>query len=324
MTLNVMGDAQRLHEQEEAGFAFHEMDSHADYSQILNDLNYPKKLSIVYNKNADQNLNHLNAIRAVKNYSDFDLFIKIDDDDIYKTDYVKNIVDFMSNNNCDICSSKVKWELNGFNLHSVNVSDLGGNPEQTNYHMPPSFAFNRRALQCILDLEKVEAPPGVWEDKLWRQSWTSAGLKHLEIDNTEQWIWHIHGNNVSIGHFLRIGGVDFPGHYSKFKQVYEQFGKNRDYLKDIWVWEGKVIVFEISLPNYNLAFDVFSRNLVNFEIEVQDRSRKLKLNDIYDSFDFRDGYKLKLLEINLKSDADYQMIVITIDGFIDAVIKMTA
>jgi hypothetical protein len=29
MTLNVMGDAQRLHEQEEAGFAFHEMDSQA-------------------------------------------------------------------------------------------------------------------------------------------------------------------------------------------------------------------------------------------------------------------------------------------------------
>lgn len=130
-----------------------------DYSYLYNDID--KNLKVVYNKNSHQQINHINAIEAVQ-YKEFDLFIKIDDDDIYKKDYVKNIVDYFNTHEVDIVSSKIHIMLNGHTLYEGLFDNLGANPEGSNYCMPMTFAFNRKALDIIMPINDLTS----YEDKL--------------------------------------------------------------------------------------------------------------------------------------------------------------
>jgi dTDP-glucose pyrophosphorylase len=164
-----------------------------------------KKLNIQYNTNDHTHFNNMRAIKAVKGYEDYDLFIKMDDDDIYLKDYVKNIVDFFKDNpSVDITSSNIMYQLNGnqvFTSEKGAFTDLGGNPGKSNYRMPMTYAFNKKAFDAIKDLEQKDVFGH--DDMMWRMHWEAHGLKHASIDNEDEIIWHVHGKNVSTAHFLQ-------------------------------------------------------------------------------------------------------------------------
>lgn len=165
-----------------------------DYCVLYNDIG---NVNIVYNQNIHQHYNYLNAITSV-DYSNYDLFIKIDDDDIYKTNYIKTIVNFFTKNpDIDVVSSKIKYQLNGSILRHVDAHNLGGNPEYCDFKMPPTFAFNKVALKYILECNSIYG----FEDHMWRDVWCE-NCKIAEIDNSENIIWHIHGKNISTHNFL--------------------------------------------------------------------------------------------------------------------------
>ena len=164
---------------------------------LFDDINIPN-VRITYNVNSNQHQNYMRCFEDI-DIDTFDLFVKIDDDDIYKKDYVKNIVNFFLNNkDTDIVSSKIIYQLNGNKIYKNNYNHLGGNPEGSSFKMPMTFAFNIKALKAIISLKSNS-----FEDKLWRNTWHSLGLKHYEIDNSENIIWHIHGKNISTSNFLR-------------------------------------------------------------------------------------------------------------------------
>ena len=140
-----------------------------------------------------------------KNYEDYDLFIKMDDDDIYKSNYVQNIVTFFENNpEVDVVSSEIKLQLNGTDVYLANAKDLGGNTD-VEYRMPMTYAFNKKALDAIINLEEKDLYG--FDDMTWRIIWKAHGLKHAAVDNAEEIIWHIHGKNVSTGSFLKEKGA---------------------------------------------------------------------------------------------------------------------
>jgi hypothetical protein len=287
---------------------------------LFDDLSSSERLKIVFNQNSHNHINFLNALKAYDNFQDFDLFVKIDDDDIYKTDYVKNIVEFMARTKSDICSSKTKWELNGFNLWSNLVSNLGGNPEGTDYHLPPTFAFNKKALKAILSAKESELIG--WEDKVWRLKWAEAGLKHSEIDNTDQFIWNIHGSNGSIGHWLKIGADSFDTHLEKTAQAYEKSGRYKDIVNRIWNLDEKLFVLEASMAPYEIVVAVHSRDLTKLKVEVFDKSKKLKLEQAYYGFDFTTGNKITIFEAGIKKEEDYLTIAHAIDTLLDEVVRI--
>ena len=66
--------------------------------------------------------------------------------------------------------------------------------------MPMTFAFNRKGLECILNIPDEEV--GWNDDMLWRIHWEKEKLKHLPTDNKNNIIWNIHGNNISTSNFL--------------------------------------------------------------------------------------------------------------------------
>ena len=287
---------------------------------LFDDLSSSERLKIVFNQNSHNHINFLNALKAYDNFQDFDLFVKIDDDDIYKTDYVKNIVEFMQANDCDICSTKTMWELNGFTLYKTIVGDLGGNPDGTNFCMPPTFAFNRKALTSILEGEEKDWTIG-WEDKFWRIKWAQDGLKHLEIDNGDQFLWNIHGSNSSIGHWLKIGGVPFGSHQAKLMEAYQTTGRYKELLKNIWSHDEKFFILEMPTPKFDIGVIVHSIDLAHLKVGVFDRSKKLKFKEVHQGYDFGTGNKMTVYEAMIKTDEDYKSIVHAIDAFMDLVLQ---
>lgn len=167
------------------------------YDDLLDD-----KLIITKSENKYIHFNEMLAIKNVPNYEQYDIFIKMDDDDIYKKDYVKNVVETFKNNpDISTTSSRISTQLNGVLMFiGRNYDNLGGNPNNSNYHMPMTFAFNKKGLDCILNIPNEE----VWwnDDMLWRIHWEKEKLKHFPTDNRNNIIWNIHGNNISTSNFL--------------------------------------------------------------------------------------------------------------------------
>ena len=165
------------------------------YDDILND-----RIIINYSKNEHIHINNMFAIKSVPNYLDYDIFIKMDNDDIYRSKYVENIVNFFKNNkDIDITSTKITNKLNGYDIEVNSFDNLGGNPENTDYNMPMTFAFTRKALDVIINLTKLDLQH---DDMIWRNAWFAAGLKHKSVLNDNEIVWNIHGGNVSTGDFL--------------------------------------------------------------------------------------------------------------------------
>ena len=171
-----------------------------NYDVLYDDL-FDDTISLKYSENSCQYKNYVTAITNVTDYETYDLFIKVDDDDIYKKDYVKNIIQsFQKDETIDILSSKAKYQLNGYNVYHGLYRNLGGNPEKYDFMMPPTFAFNKKALDCIIPTNNIY--PDNFEDIAWRNIWAQHTLIHKEVDNTMNWIWHIHGKNISTSNFL--------------------------------------------------------------------------------------------------------------------------
>jgi hypothetical protein len=171
------------------------------YEDLLND-----KLIINYSDNYEHygfsHFNNMKCIQFVPDYQSYDLFIKMDDDDIYKSKYVENIVKvFEENPEVDTVSTKIKWQLNGYDLYKGPYDNLGGNPNDSTYHMPNTFAFNKKALDCIISLTEKDVCGH--DDMMWRVAWENAKLKHKAVKNDDDVIWNIHGKNTSVGGWLR-------------------------------------------------------------------------------------------------------------------------
>ena len=100
------------------------------------------------------------AIRQIPDYESYDLFIKMDDDDVYKAYYVQTIVEaFQADPTIDTVSTRINYQLNGHRMfvNPAGYDNLGGNPGKSTYHMPMTFAFNKKAFDVIKDLtHKVE------------------------------------------------------------------------------------------------------------------------------------------------------------------------
>lgn len=169
-----------------------------NYNYLFDDLDM-NRIKITYNLNMDQQKNHMVAIKQTECMK-FDVFAKIDDDDIYKKNYIKNIIEtFLLDSSIDIISSRVNSQLNGFYIRRGNWGSLGANPINSNYAVPATFAFNNKALSFITDLELSKRS---FADLIWRNAWNENNLNHKLIDNNENYIWHIHGKNVSTASFL--------------------------------------------------------------------------------------------------------------------------
>ncbi len=173
--------------------------SHA-YEKILGDLDEPR-VRISYGPTKSPHGNYMATIEQIC-IEDYDLFLKIDDDDIYFRNYVADVVSDFELRRWDYSGSSSEVHLNGHRVVADCLQCLGladedrelGIPEI----MPPTLALSRKAIRAMLEVHDS----GGWEDVLWRRHLAKiAGMK-MSVRPVSNFIYNIHGRNASTGSWL--------------------------------------------------------------------------------------------------------------------------
>ncbi|HEX9060085.1 MAG TPA: glycosyltransferase [Clostridia bacterium] len=178
------------------GVMYDDQSEIANYEAMFDDI-VDDRFLIQYYQNSPT---HTNAMKTISQCPEpSDIYIKMDDDDIYKKDYVKTIVDYFDTHDCDVLSSYAGHQLNNYFLSKGNFGSLGGNFPNNKYLMPGTLAFTHKAYQVLLTINDNT----MIDDIQWRDAWTKNGLKDDNVDNARNFIWHIHGKNLSVGNWFR-------------------------------------------------------------------------------------------------------------------------
>jgi hypothetical protein len=175
-------------------------DEKLKFEKLLQDFLPDSRLKLVFNYNKDQHTNYLRAINAF-NSLDYDLFIKIDDDDIYYKNYIEKSIAYFRQHECDILSYSATNHINNGKIKGL-INSIGQWNGDINsnikFGMPPTYIFNKKACDIILkitpkDVKSIHA----FEDCAWRTFWRKANLKSVIIDNDDIFQYNIHNKNIS-------------------------------------------------------------------------------------------------------------------------------
>lgn len=170
------------------------------YDELLDEASDDAKTRtyLGYGKSGTYHQNYALALTMVE-LDDYDLFLKIDDDDIYLSGYVEGVVrDFLAKG----------WDYSGTHSHGIIngsgwypravVDQLGrGHVDHTlgiPAIMPATAAFSRRAMDVVIGTVDT----GAFEDDQWSMAIATAGLRMMQRHD-ENYIHHVHGGNISSG-----------------------------------------------------------------------------------------------------------------------------
>lgn len=172
-----------------------------DYRALLSDIGSDTHPLIVgFGPSFFQHKNHLSAIQLV-DWEAYDLFLKIDDDDIYRKTYIASVIEDLKANHWDFSGTFSNGLVNGKRwLAKYKITHLGFTPEDEKLGVlpmvPPSYAFTKKAMAEILSLDSEL--PG-WEDPIWRQHLTAHPDIRVHVREHSDVSLHIHPKNVSMG-----------------------------------------------------------------------------------------------------------------------------
>ena len=175
------------------------------YEALLNDVcnSTSGKVLIEYGKTKTFHKNNISALKMI-DIDDYDLFFKIDDDDIYLQSYVRDVIDDFAVNRWDYSGTCSQGLLNGYRWYPEKIQrDLGLGPEDLALGirgiMPPSAAFSRKAIRVILEAPDCD----YMEDIYWRRILARSTNLIVALRNDRNFIYNIHGGNVSTASWLQ-------------------------------------------------------------------------------------------------------------------------
>jgi hypothetical protein len=175
------------------------------YEALLDDVRKGEsgKVRIAYGKSKTPHENNIAVLRMM-DIDDYDLFFKIDDDDIYLRSYVEDVVDDFLVNRWDYSGTCSHGLLNGHRWSPQKIQqDLGLAQEDLDLRipgfMPPSAAFSRKAIRAIL-----QAPGSdLIEDIHWRRLLARTPDLIIALRDDRNFVYNIHGGNMSTASWLQ-------------------------------------------------------------------------------------------------------------------------
>jgi hypothetical protein len=178
-------------------------DTTHNYTDILNDIQIKtnNEVQLAFGRSGDQHQNHMTAITLEKNWEDFDLFLKIDDDDIYTKTYIEDVVNSYKKHQWDFSGTKSEGYINDIQYHSnIHISDLGLSDEEIALGvpklMPSTFAFTKKAIQKLMNIPAIKG----WEDIAWRKLMVTNPEIKVHVREHSNYTYNVHGKNVSTSH----------------------------------------------------------------------------------------------------------------------------
>ena len=241
----------------------------SDYKNLLSDLLKDSRLNLCFHKNLSQHENYLYPIKHNNNYNKYNLFIKIDDDDIYKLNYIEVMLKYYKKYKSDVLSSNIKYQLNNNKLYTGNFDNVGGYwykdlDSNTKFGMPFSYIFNKKALNVLLNTSTKELQQiHPFEDAGWRQKWRDNNITSKVLDNIDCAIYNIHGNNISSHHFL-IRQTDENYEYIEHQDFIVAYFKH-------FCWESYCFIDKINNRITNM------NNNDHGNISINDTSKKITI-----------------------------------------------
>ena len=144
-----------------------------NYCLLLNDIKISKgaHVKVSYGKQGHQHFNHMAALQQF-DLDDFDLFIKIDDDDIYRLDYVKNLVSDYKKNSWDFSATSSTNVVNESKIDFVERMFFT-KPQHKLYNHPldqglaSTYAFSRKAIKKLIQRGEHHKWETAYEDPMW-------------------------------------------------------------------------------------------------------------------------------------------------------------
>ena len=177
----------------------------ANYADLLRDIEKKTndRLKLSFGPSLGHHSNYLSAIEAV-NIEDYDLFIQVDDDDIYFAEYVQAVVDDFVENNWDYSGSRSLGILMGANYDKeTEIPSLGLNAKEEALGipeiMPPTLAMSRKVVRALGDIVDND----IYHDPQWRRHLAQISGIKMAIRGEAQFVYNVHGENASTSMWLQ-------------------------------------------------------------------------------------------------------------------------
>ena len=176
------------------------------YQSLLKEFNDDPRIVLSYTQNSTQHENYLKPIIQVGR-DNYNLYIKIDDDDIYQAKYLETMIAFYKKSKKDIISCSLNRSINGQRVKFGKFDSIGtwgpDTESKIKFGMPCTYVFNQSALNILLKISpKNISAVHIFEDPVWRQEWRKAGLTSAIMQDADIAIYHIHGKNSSSSYLL--------------------------------------------------------------------------------------------------------------------------
>lgn len=159
-------------------------------------------LHVLHSLSVRQHWNYLAAIAVVPDWHKYDLFIKVDDDDIYAPSYVANVVESFVTLQWDFSGCHSYGAIRGDEwLENARLLSLGETPQDeldgVEKTMPPTYAFSLKAMSLVVSLDDDRAHS--WEDQMWRQAiYKNKLLKKCIREDQRDFFYHVHECNTAM------------------------------------------------------------------------------------------------------------------------------
>jgi hypothetical protein len=170
-----------------------------DTRALFEDLARPG-LFLRFGPSTTQHENYANALAAA-DINSYDVFCKVDDDDLYRLNYIESVVTDFERQGWDYSGTHSQGIVLGRHwMPDQRLQSLGLMPPDHDAGvievMPPTMAFSRRAIQHILAMSC-----GDYEDISWRRAIAAADMRQ-SVREGSNFIYHVHSANISTGHWL--------------------------------------------------------------------------------------------------------------------------
>ena len=151
-----------------------------------------------YGPSAHQHFNHMAALELV-DIDKFDLFLKIDDDDIYLPRYVEDVVNDYLEKKWDFSGSSSQGLLNQHEYEKDKVYQLDYTLfDKTLYSiMPGTLAFSKKAIKLLLHDFSKKVNLKLFEDEQWISFLSEKDDIIYSIRSKSNYIYNIHDKNIS-------------------------------------------------------------------------------------------------------------------------------
>lgn len=232
----------------------------SEYSKLLRDFENDNRIKISFFPKSSQQNNYINAISSGDD--NHDIFIKIDDDDIYHKLYIEKAVEIFNTQQPDILSFISDQHINNNMIYGsidkIGYNHVDGNRED--FGMPSTYIFNRKAYNLISqitndDVKKIH----LWEDVAWRKAWRDNNLKTITYNIGNMMTYNIHHKNTSSTFMLRdnINDIDTKGIATDYCDIL-YFTHHH--------WSSYIIINKRNNRVYNIKNDDHGRYRMNNDI----------------------------------------------------------